>query len=524
MKRRGVLILFILGIFVLCLSSAFADTNITYCSNITSAGVYYLNKTIGDLENATCVYINVNNVTLDCLGYAIDGKWRKGMPGSTFSGIKIIRNSVQDTNITIQNCNVTGYSGTAIYVDNAGNINFRNMTIFNNFDDGIGLFYSYYTNVTNSTFKYLGGSGIQCLYCNNSFFSYNIFKHNDNAGIYIDGLNGSIINSTFYNNTGGIYVEEYVMNSLIANCTIVGNDVGVYFYRGVANNTFYNNLFNNTFNLVFQVSPGLNNFSVNLTEGMNIAGGTFIGGNYWFYPNGTGYSEICSDTDRNGICDSPYDILADGTNIDNFPLATDRNPPLVTIASPTAQTYTSGSIVIDIRIDEAGSCKYSWDRGITNNTLAANSSNTGFTGTAGFSNGNYILYVYCNDTLGNVNNSVNVSFSISITVPAEEEAPGGDGGGCRTNWTCTSWSECANNIQTRNCSKKLGYCFAGNKPAESQSCSAVSETPATGTPAAETPEVTEEIARIKLIHIEIAVAIIVIVALTYFLLRRIRRI
>lgn len=44
-------------------------------------------------------------------------------------------------------------------------------------------------------------------------------------------------------------------------------------------------------------------------------------GNYWGLINGTGYSDTCIDSNNDKICDSPYDILGDGTNIDYLPLS-----------------------------------------------------------------------------------------------------------------------------------------------------------------------------------------------------------
>jgi hypothetical protein len=46
-------------------------------------------------------------------------------------------------------------------------------------------------------------------------------------------------------------------------------------------------------------------------------------------------------------------------------------------------------------------------------------------------------------------------------------------GSCLTNWSCSSWSSCVNEIQIRNCTKEKIYCYADlkNKPAETQNCS-----------------------------------------------------
>ena len=48
---------------------------------------------------------------------------------------------------------------------------------------------------------------------------------------------------------------------------------------------------------------------------------------------------------------------------------------------------------------------------------------------------------------------------------------GGGGGKCKSEWNCTSWSECDNSIQTRACSLQYPTCDPIEaKPAESQSC------------------------------------------------------
>ena len=42
--------------------------------------------------------------------------------------------------------------------------------------------------------------------------------------------------------------------------------------------------------------------------------------------------------------------------------------------------------------------------------------------------------------------------------------------GCLTDWNCSSWSECINSTQTRNCTKIYENCYSGTTPEEIQSC------------------------------------------------------
>jgi parallel beta-helix repeat protein len=86
--------------------------------------------------------------------------------------------------------------------------------------------------------------------------------------------------------------------------------------RNSANNLIYNNLFNNTNNFYFGGGTiYTNNWNITRQEGTRIYSvGTEIGGNHWTNPEGTGYSDICRDTEGDGFCDSPYTLATD--NVD----------------------------------------------------------------------------------------------------------------------------------------------------------------------------------------------------------------
>ena len=75
----------------------------------------------------------------------------------------------------------------------------------------------------------------------------------------------------------------------------------------------------------------------------------------------------------------------------------------------------------------------------------------------------------------------NISYMFNVTsfstyetreTPKESiSSSSGGGSSCTTNWTCTSWSLCIGNIQTRTCTKIKEYCNpVTTKPEEKQSC------------------------------------------------------
>ncbi|MEM3405381.1 MAG: right-handed parallel beta-helix repeat-containing protein [Candidatus Pacearchaeota archaeon] len=52
--------------------------------------------------------------------------------------------------------------------------------------------------------------------------------------------------------------------------------------------------------------------NINKISGKNIRGGNYLGGNYWAKPDGTGFSQKCPDNNRDGICDSEFNLWTYG--------------------------------------------------------------------------------------------------------------------------------------------------------------------------------------------------------------------
>lgn len=94
-------------------------------------------------------------------------------------------------------------------------------------------------------------------------------------------------------------------NNIIKNNIVVGNKLGIKL-TGKSNKIF-NNYFDNSQNV--QDSGG-NQWNGEKTDGLNIIGGIYLGGNFW-----SGYSG--TDTDNDGIGDNPY---IEGSVIDALPL------------------------------------------------------------------------------------------------------------------------------------------------------------------------------------------------------------
>ncbi len=196
-------------------------------------------------------------------------------------------------NNTIINSSVHG-----IFLDGSYENKLDKNTITNSSSSGIVIYDSTYNMLENNTVS-SNGDGIY----------FNLFSHNNTLTNNIVSDNGDGISLEFHSND----------NELIGN-TLSNNNRGIYLSDSV-DNMIFNNLLNNTINVEFDIGSNRdpnNIWNTELTESPNIVGGPYIGGNYWAKPDGTGFSQTCTDSDGDGICDSAYDL--DGNNTDYLPL------------------------------------------------------------------------------------------------------------------------------------------------------------------------------------------------------------
>ncbi len=281
-------------------------------------GLYFFNTTNSRIENITS---NSNN----------------------YFGIYLSSSS----NNLLQNITTNSNNYDGIYLSSSSNNSLQNINANMNSNSlGIGLYDSSNNTLQNITTN-SNWNGILLSSSNNSL--QNITTNlNTNYGILLPGSNNFLQNITANsNNDFGIYLSSGSNNSfqnIILNSNSVygiflwsdsdyntindsyienNSQYGIYFLHSGSDypeyNLFYNNIINNTVN--YYNSTNLTNYfntTLNCSSGQNIIGGSCIGGNFWAYPNGTGFSDTCTDADSDGICDSNYSL--DGVNFDYLPL------------------------------------------------------------------------------------------------------------------------------------------------------------------------------------------------------------
>ncbi len=301
------------------------------------------------------------------------------------------------------NCSIfdtTIYSNgdVGILLNQSENNTIMNCSVHNNTCDGILLEYSNYTRITGITTCWNGicmnGEGILLMHSNHCYIADSIAYENGEDGIILEpaccfnnisnnkaygnadsGIlistssnENTIYNNTVYNNTyDGILIETSSGNAIIGNTahnnreegiyvtsatdtdinvnTIVCNaGYGIYLNSSTAN-SIYNNYFNNTNN---SYDNGDNIWNITKTEGKNIIGGLYLGGNYWSDYAG-------NDSNHDGLGDTPYSIPPDINNNDYLPLVpVGLAPPEITAYAPKSPVndYEGATRTFNISINQ----------------------------------------------------------------------------------------------------------------------------------------------------------------------------
>lgn len=228
---------------------------------------------------------HTDNITIDCQGHKISGTGQS-------NGIFVYSVYEDDTsNVKIQNCIIEGFNNGISFFGGSGGSNsgvldseISNNTVKNN---NAGISFSYGSNLNT-----LSGNIAENNYNGFEFgptaryntVVNNISRSNTNAGFR---LANKVTDNIFSGNTAknnkfgfDLTTEDTYANQIFSNYIIGNTNYGLVI-RSEWNpgNTIYNNYFNNRANV--NDASYNTNWNIAKTEGTNIVGGPYIGGNYW---------------------------------------------------------------------------------------------------------------------------------------------------------------------------------------------------------------------------------------------------
>lgn len=338
-------------------SSSAAGVYLVRCSNCTIT-----NNDLSD--NYQGVYLRysdynrvLNNVVLgESKGiYLQDSNYNtisgNGVNSSTQYGIHLTRSQRNTLSSNIANLNNHG-----IVLENANYNDLTGNTV--NSNRGYGLY------LTNSSNCGLTGNtatnserGIYLIRSNSTTISGNEVLENTKYGILISYSNYNTISGNKANKTtGGIFLDSASGNTVSGN-TVASNSIsGLYMCPGSRSNHVFNNYLNNTYNA--DIRNTRNTWNTTRTTGTNIVGGSYVGGNFWANPSGTGFSQTAQDANGDGIADSEYA----GTNFtDYLPLVITSGPQQSILPVANFVTnVTSGNAPLAVQFTDSSQYATGW--------------------------------------------------------------------------------------------------------------------------------------------------------------------
>ncbi len=262
------------------------------------------------------------------------------------------------------------------------------------------------------------GRGIYIMSSRGCTISGNTIVNNGYYGIVLgSSSSNNIYGNTATNDGRGIYMGNSDDNIVSGNTVTLNSVLGFYSCSLCDRNQIYNNYFNNT---EISVKSGSgNSYNTTKTPGTNIIGGSYIGGNYWGKPDGTGFSDTAVDNDRDGISDSAYS-LPGSSYVDYLPLVYPSNSPEPVLPVADFSTdITSGNAPLAVTFADKSTgdpTEWDWDFGDGNVSTEQNPVHT-YT-----SAGTYTVKL----TVSNADGSASKDGTITVLQTSEPVVPAAD--------------------------------------------------------------------------------------------------
>lgn len=353
------------------------------CTTITEPGTYELTTDLETQQGVgdACIRISASGVVFDGGGHTVRGNGSgtgigvgdcctEGPDDVVVRDVEVVHfsdgiTSFEVDHLRIRNVRVvwsdaTGMSGgDGIYLWNGTDIVVEDSTVVNS--EMLAVQISGTDVVVRNNWLVSNDGGFN-LHGVNHFIAGNLVENSGTVWAYGSGghtvRNNTVVNAT----STGIAVSDdsAVVNNVVRNSGDAGIEVGangvVTGNRVVGNekggilvdeggNLIYDNYLENDRNVVGPEDepPVGARWSVDRQPGTNVVGGSTLGGNFWAKPDGSGYSQTCTDADGDGICDDPYSVPGT-SDADAYPLADfDESGPSEPSTTAVETTTTTDS-------------------------------------------------------------------------------------------------------------------------------------------------------------------------------------
>jgi len=280
-------------------------------------------------EECNNIVINLNgsnNLPIEFYNNTVD------LSNKELSGLILCNASNSNiVNVTINSSHTLRNNQIAIWRSSL--VNVENCTSLEN---EYGVYMWYVENSTINNNKFFNESSL-AIYStggfNNTFSNNNLSSSQNGIRVYRDN-SSKIFNNSIIENNYGIHLSDSYNGTIYRNIIGDSNDGGFYISSNSEGNIIYNNLLNNTQNILFD-NAGANDWNTTQQAGTRISSnGTDIGGNYWTNSSATGYSDTCIDLEGDGFCDAAYNLTEN--NIDYLALSNEFgnvNAPTIPIVT-----------------------------------------------------------------------------------------------------------------------------------------------------------------------------------------------
>ncbi len=299
------------------------------------------------VDSAENILIENNSLSNNCLGIFLEYSNDNILTNNTMCYIDTSIKIYESSRNTVINNNVF-FSLVGIGVSSGGHNTLTNNSIEYCDYRGIDIRSERYTATTGNSISFCD-KGIRVIVADNSTFTDNtIVSNNCSFDLYYLDYVTISDNNASNNAHNGLYMYDCRYSTIKNNIISNNSEFGMFIDSFSNFNLIYNNYLSNTNNANCVCS---NTWNITKIAGTNIVGGPYLGGNFWASTNGTGFSQINADNNKDGICDTEYAI--GGKSIDKLPLS----------------SYQSSTIIVDC----GGSGDYTSIQDAINNSTSGNS-------------------------------------------------------------------------------------------------------------------------------------------------------